>query len=264
MEQLANDARLIYQRSGHTVYGITMRGQPGIQSVYIYAGFLRAYGGGWFHRGKVNVASRQAIAAAKQYVSLLRQYGPPAAPTYGWAENRIEFDQGHAAMTIDASANGPYNESKQYSSVVGKVGYAQVPYGTNVKPIGDNTNHSLEVHGMFLSAFSQHKAAAWAFMSWATSAPVQKQELTIAPQPGLTATSVFDSPQYAKLYSPFRGAMLKGLATGNPHYLPTGPLANLIITDVGQELNSALAGQVSPGTAMRTAEANILASEPTS
>jgi ABC-type glycerol-3-phosphate transport system substrate-binding protein len=55
--------------------------------------------------------------------------------------------------------------------------------------------------------------------------------------------------------------MLKELATGNPEYLPTGTLANLIITDVGQELNTALAGQVTPAAAMATAEANILSSE---
>ena len=166
-------------------------------------------------------------------------------------------------MTIDASANGPYNESKEYSTVVGKVGYAAVPYAQGVTPSGQNTDHSLEVHGMYLSAFSQHQAAAWAFMSWATSVGVQQKELTIAPQPGLTATSVFDSAAYAKLYGAFKGEMLNQLATGNPQYLPTGSLANLIITDVGQELNTALAGEATPAAAMSTAQANILASAPT-
>jgi multiple sugar transport system substrate-binding protein len=263
MQQLASDAALIYTKSNGTMYGITMRGEPGIQSVYIYAGFLRAFGGDWFNKsGTVNVASPQAIAAANAFVSMLHTSGPPAASTYAWADNRIEFDQGHAAMTIDASANGAYDQSPQYSTVVGKVGYAPVPYAQGVTPVGQNTDHSLEVHGMFLSAFSQHKAAAWAYMSWATSVPVQEKELTIAPQPGLTATSVFNSAAYAKLYGAFKSAMLSQLATGNPRYLPTGALANLIITDVGQELNTALAGQATPAAAMKTAQANILASEP--
>jgi ABC-type glycerol-3-phosphate transport system substrate-binding protein len=262
MQQLSADAALILSKSKGKIYGITMRGEPGIQSVYIYAGFLRSYGGNWFTKnGTVNVGSPQAIAAAKEFVSLLRSNGPPAVDTYGWADNRIEFDQGHAGVTIDASANGPYDQSKQYSTIVGRVGYAAVPYARGVVPSGQNTNHSLEVHGMFLSAFSQHQAAAYAFMSWATSVSVQEKELKIAPQPGLTATSVFDSPAYAKLYSSFKAEMLKELATGNPEYLPTGPLANLIITDVGQELNTALAGQVTPAAAMATAEANILSSE---
>jgi multiple sugar transport system substrate-binding protein len=263
MQQLEADAATIYAGSDHQVYGITMRGEPGIQSVYIYAGFLRAYGGNWFHNGSVDVDSPQAVAAANEFVSVLRSSGPPAVDTYAWADNRIEFDQGHAAMTIDASANGPYNESKEYSTVVGKVGYAAVPYAQGVTPSGQNTDHSLEVHGMYLSAFSQHQAAAWAFMSWATSVGVQQKELTIAPQPGLTATSVFDSAAYAKLYGAFKGEMLNQLATGNPQYLPTGSLANLIITDVGQELNTALAGEATPAAAMSTAQANILASAPT-
>ena len=263
MQQLSADASLIYTRSNHTIYGMTMRGEPGIQSVYIFAGFLRAYGGNWFSRsGAVNVDSPQAVAAAKEFVSVLRSYGPPGVSTYGWAENRIEFDQGHAAMTIDASANGAYDQSKQYSTIVGNVGYAPVPYAAGVSPSGQNTDHSLEVHGMFLSAFSQHQAAAWAFMSWATSVAVQEKELTIAPQPGLTATSVFDSTAYAKLYGAFKSAMLSQLATGNPEYLPQGSLANLIITDVGQELNTALAGETTPANAMQTAQANILSSMP--
>jgi ABC-type glycerol-3-phosphate transport system substrate-binding protein len=257
MQELEQDAKTIYDGSGHSVYGITMRGQPGIQSTYIYAGFLRAFGGDWTSNGQPVVNSPQAVQAAAFWANLLHTYGPPGAPNYDWAQNRIEFDQGHAAMTIDASANGPYNEDPKSSTVVGKVGYAAVPYAAGVTPTGTNTDHSLEVHGLYLSKFSQHPLAAWLFMSWATSAQVQEQELQIAPQPGLTVTSVLNSSQYTQQYGAFVQEMLNQLSTGNPNYLPTGNAANTIIEDVGRALNTALVGQSSAKAALDSAQSQI-------
>lgn len=254
MDELRADAEKIYNASGHSVYGITTRGATGIQSVYVWAGFLRAFGGNWETGGKVNVDTPQAVQAADFWSKLLKDYGPPGAADYDWQQNRIEFDQGKAAMTIDATANGPYNEQAQYSSVVGKVGYAPIPNAVANPPA---SNHSLEVHALYLSSASHNKDAAWKFMSWATSPAVQQQELTLAPQPGLTADSVLHSAAYNKLYGAFVKVMLAQLATGNPDYLPAGADSNTIINSTGTALSQLLSGGISAQSALSNAQKQI-------
>jgi ABC-type glycerol-3-phosphate transport system substrate-binding protein len=222
--------------------------------VYVWAGFLRAFGGDWQTNGAVKVNTPQAVQATEFWSKLLQDYGPPGAADYDWQQNRIEFDQGKAAMTIDATANGPYNEQSQYSSVVGKVGYAPIP---NAVASPSSSNHSLEVHALYLSSASHNKDAAWKFMSWATSPTVQQQELTLAPQPGLTATSVLHSAQYNKLYGAFVNVMLSQLATGNPNYLPTGAASNTIINATGTALSQTLSGGASAQSALDNAQNQI-------
>jgi multiple sugar transport system substrate-binding protein len=261
MQQLAADAATIYQKSGHKTYGITMRGAPGIQSVYVYAGFLRAFGGDWYTKaGKPNVDSPAAIKSAAFWANLLRQSGPQAAANYDYFQNQTFFDKGGAAMTIDASALGGLNEDASQSSIAGKVGYAPVPYAAGQSPGGSNSDHSLEVHGMYLSHFSTHKQAAWEFMSWATSPSVQLQELRISPQPGLTSNAALNSPTFTKKYRAFAAVMKSELKTGNPNYLPSGTDSNEMVTDVGQALNSVLAGQQSAASALRQAQQEITSS----
>jgi multiple sugar transport system substrate-binding protein len=258
MQQLAADAAAIYQKSGHKTYGITMRGASGIQSVYVYAGFLRAFGGDWYTKaGQPSVDSPAAIKSATFWANLLRQSGPPGAANYDYFQNQTFFDKGNAAMTIDASALGGLNEDSSQSSVAGKVGYAPVPYAAGQNPGGSKTNHSLEVHGMYLSHFSAHKQAAWEFMSWATSPSVQMQELRISPQPGLTSNAALASPQFAQKYRAFSAQMMSELKTGNPNYLPSGANSNEMVTDVGQALNSLLAGGQAAASALRQAQQEI-------
>ena len=73
------------------------------------------------------INSPEAIEATEFYVNLVRNYCPPGATNYGWEENRIAFEQGRGAMTIDLSVNPGYAEDPEKSLVAGKVGYAVIP-----------------------------------------------------------------------------------------------------------------------------------------
>lgn len=258
MDELEADAKLIKQKSGGTVAGITLRGAPGIQSVYPWAGFLRAFGGDWTNNsGKLDVDTPQAVKAAAFWGDLLRNDGLSGVANFDWQQNLTAFTDGKAAMTIDATANGPYNENPQSSKVAGKVGYAPVPYAIPNPPASGNTNHSLEVHGMYLSSFSQNKQAAYDFMAWATSPKVQQNAVQSADGVGATATSVLESAEFKKQFGAFLQPMLDQLKTGNPDYLPAGTNANTVITDVGQALSKVLAGQASAQSALQQAQTQI-------
>jgi ABC-type glycerol-3-phosphate transport system substrate-binding protein len=255
MDELMADAKTIQEKSGGSVAGITLRGAPGIQSVYPWSGFLRAFGGDYFDKsGKIDINSQAAVKAAQFWGDLLKNYGPSGVGNFDWEQNRIAFTQGKAAMTIDATANGPYNEDASASTVAGKVGYAPVPYAIPDPPKSGNTDNSLNVHALYLSSFSKNKEAAYKFMAWATSQDVQENAVKTTEAVGVTLTSVLQGDEYKAKYGPFQEAMLAQLKSGNVDYLPAGQDANTIITQVGQSLSQILAGEKSAKDALDSAQ----------
>ncbi|MFF5074332.1 ABC transporter substrate-binding protein [Micromonospora olivasterospora] len=260
MEELLADAKTITEKSGGKVAGITLRGANGIQSVYPWSGFLRAFGGDYYGAdGKIAVNSPQAVQATAFWADLLKKYGVKGVGNFDWEQNRIAFTQGKAAMTIDATANGPYNEDTKASVVAGKVGYAAVPYAIANPPATGNTNNSLNVHALYLSSFSKNKDAAYKFMAWATSEPVQANAVKTTESVGVTLTAVLQGADYRAKYGPFQDAVLKQLETGNVNYLPSGQSANTIITRVGQSLSQVLAGEQTAQAAMDAAQKDLSA-----
>lgn len=254
MEELEAAAKTISEGSGGDVAGITLRGAPGIQSVYPWAGFLRAFGGDFYDGDTLAVDSPEAVEATQFWADLLKHYGPSGVGNFDWEQNRIAFTQGNAAMTIDATANGPFNEDAEASVIAGKVGYAPIPYAISDPPASGNTDNSLNVHALYLSSFSQKKDAAYKFMTWATSEEVQKNAVETTEAVGVTLNSVLESPAYDEKYGPFKDALLAQLATGNVDYLPAGTDANAIITEVGQALSRTLAGEADAKDALTAAQ----------
>ena len=254
MDDLEAAAKTISEGSGGDVAGITLRGAPGIQSVYPWAGFLRAFGGDFYDGDTLAVDSPEAIEATQFWADLLKNYGPSGVGNFDWEQNRIAFTQGNAAMTIDATANGPFNEDTEASVIAGKVGYAPIPYAISDPPTSGNTDNSLNVHALYLSSFSQKKDAAYQFMTWATSEEVQNNAVETTEAVGVTLNSVLESPAYDEKYGPFKDALLEQLATGNVDYLPAGTDANAIITEVGQALSRTLAGEADAKDALTAAQ----------
>jgi multiple sugar transport system substrate-binding protein len=257
MDDLESAAKTISEGSNGSIAGITLRGAPGIQSVYPWSGFLRAFGGDYYDGDKIAVDSPESVEATQFWADLLKNYGPSGAGNFDWEQNRIAFTQGTAAMTIDATANGPFNEDPASSVIAGKVGYAPIPYAISNPPTEGNTDNSLNVHALYLSSFSEKKEAAYKFMAWATSQTVQDNAVASTEAVGVTLTSVLEGDAYATKYGAFKDALMEQLATGNVDYLPAGTDANAIITEVGQALSRALAGEATAEDALKTAQEAI-------
>jgi multiple sugar transport system substrate-binding protein len=254
MQELGEDAKTIFEKSGGKTYGITLRGAP-TAAVYAWCGFLRAFGGDFYDSNKkLAINSDAAVKATEFYVKVLKSYGPPGAANFTWEQNRIAFTQGTAAMTIDATANGPFNEDPSQSKIVGKVGYAAVPYAVSAPIASDN---SLDVHALYLSSFSKNKTAAYKFMAWATSKAVQDNAVKTSEAVGVTLTSTLNSPEYDKKYGSFKDAVLSQLKTGNLDYMPRGQNASAIIVAVGQAFSQALAGELTAKQALDKAEEQL-------
>ena len=255
-DEMMNAAKTIYEKTNGQVYGVTLRGQQGIHAVYVWLAFLWGFGGQWFdEQGKLDLDTPEAIAATKFYHDILTKYGPPGFANFGWTENRVAFTQGKAAMTIDATVNGAFDEDPKGSIVVGKVGYAAVPQAAGVTLKGGQ--HSLAVHGLYLNAYGQHKDAAFLFISWATSKNTQIKGFDVAPNSGATSKGALYSPAFQKKYGAFVEGMLAALGKANAKYLPGVPQANEIINKVGIALSLVLADKKSAADALKEVNDDI-------
>ena len=190
------------------------------------------------------------MAATAFYRDILTKYGPPGFANFGWTENRVAFTQGKAAMTIDATVNGAFDEDPKASVVVGKVGYAPVPQVACVTLQGGQ--HSLAVHHLYLSSYSKHKDAAFLFMSWATSKATQIKGFEIAPNSGASSQAALYSKAFQDKFGAFVDGMLAALKAANPNYLPQIPQANEVINKTGVALSQVLAGSKTPEDAMKS------------
>lgn len=104
-----------------------------------------------------------AIAAARVYQRLLKDFGPQGVAGFNWNESQALFAQGRAAMWIDGVGFSPPLEDRQRSRIVGKVGYGIFPRG----PKGQGS--AMFGDGIGIAAASQKKEAAFFYSLWATN-----------------------------------------------------------------------------------------------
>ncbi|GIP35717.1 ABC transporter substrate-binding protein [Paenibacillus sp. J2TS4] len=253
-DELMHAAKTIHEQTNGEIAGMTLRGEQGIQNVYVWSTFLWGFGGQWLNeQGQSDIASPEAVKALEFYRDLLTQYGPTGVANFGWQENRLLFQQGKAAMTIDATVNGAFNEDPDESSIVGNVGYAPVPTQTDSPKGGAST---LTVHGIYLSKDSKNKEAAWLFMSWATSKEQQVKSMSIDPNAGVTSLSAMKEEVFVEKFGAFKDAMLQAIEEGNMNYLPQIAQANEMINNTGVAISKALTGHTPAEEALK--EANEL------
>ncbi|GGD59266.1 ABC transporter substrate-binding protein [Paenibacillus nasutitermitis] len=237
-DELMAAAKTVKEKSNGEIAGITLRGEQGIQNVYVWAAFLWGFGGQWLNeQGQTDLETPEAAKALDFYQEILNKYGPTGVANFGWQENRLLFQQGKAAMTIDATVNGAYNEDPKESSIVGKVGYAPVPTQSS-NPKGGAS--SLAVHGMYLSKVSDNKEAAWLFMSWATSKEQQIKSMSIDPNSGVSSLAAMKDDAFVTKFGAFKDTMLEAIANGNTQYLPQIPQSNEVINNTGVAISKAL------------------------
>ncbi|MBB3937089.1 ABC transporter substrate-binding protein [Aureimonas phyllosphaerae] len=251
-EDMEAAAKTVSEETNKQIAGITMRGRQGIEGVYVWAAYLWGFGGSFLDAsGKSALATPEGIAALDAFTKVLRDYGPVGVANFGWEENRLLFQQGKAAMTLDATVNGAFNEDPTISAVAGKVGYVPVPMKSS-SPKGGSS--SLAVHSLYVNADSQNQEAAAVFAAWATAKEQQLKSMETDPNSGVTSLAALNGESFGKRYGAFKDAMLAAIEQGNPQYLPTIDKANEVINNTGIAVSKALAGAESASNALKEAD----------
>jgi multiple sugar transport system substrate-binding protein len=238
MEAAAAKIMDLPEGSEGKVYGIILRGL-GYEAVTQLSYYLYTMGGSWQDdKGRCNLTSPEDIQALDFYGRMLRKYGPPGAVKFGEVEAQSLFAQGRAAMYSDIGTRAAVMEDPSRSKVAGKVGYAKIPLG----PTGKR-QMMLPINGLFISAFSAHKEAAWLFIQYLTSKEVL---LPLHLQGNASPrVSTWETPEYKRQdkHPDWTEAALFGIRTGLPLNVPDVLAANEARNIIGQAIQASILGQ---------------------
>ena len=143
--------------------GITMGFQ---QVMWSYGG---SYGDPETYKVEGHINSDDVVQALEYYKSL-REFSPPDAPNYYWAETLDAFKAGKVAMAMDYFAFFPgVVDSNQNPNYYDKTGFFVSPAGPKGHAI------SIGGQGMSISAYSKNQEIAKQYLKWFMQKPVQEK-----------------------------------------------------------------------------------------
>jgi sorbitol/mannitol transport system substrate-binding protein len=250
-------------------YGICLRALPGWGEFGAPLGtVINTFGGEWFNESwQPQLTSPADEKAVNFYVNLVKNYGEPGATSSGFTECETAMAQGKSAMWVDATVAAGQLTDPKVSKVANDIGFAYAP--TEVTPLG---SHWLWSWALGIEASSKNKAAAFKFITWATSKDYLKLVAAkngwAAVPPG-TRVSTYQNPNYKKAAGAFEGIVLNSLLTADPthstlHKVPyvgvqyVGiPEFQNIGTLVTQDLAGAVAGSTTVSAALSEAQNQV-------
>lgn len=212
---------------------------------YVHSGLMNAFGGGVFD-GDRNPTLDQA-ANVKSMELLLKWINDdkilPAEPST--ALITALFNGGKAAMIF----NGPWFLGEISSDV--DYGLALLPKideagGTPMKPWAT-------VEGIYISATSQHKDAAFAFVQYLTAAP-QAKVMALEGRQTTANRQVYDDP--AVKNDPVLAAFSRQFESSVP--MPNLPEMSIFWSPATTAMNLIVKGSASPAAALKEAQEKVL------
>ena len=114
--------------------------------------------------GRCAIASPAVVEATTAFVEGLRAAGPPDWLEQRWYELALDFAQGKYGLIVDSDHYVAFFEDPEYSSLVGRIGYAAPPGGP-----GGEVRPNLWTWSLVMNARSSRKEEAWRFIDWASS-----------------------------------------------------------------------------------------------
>jgi sorbitol/mannitol transport system substrate-binding protein len=241
--------------------GICLRGLPGWGEVLAPLDtVINTFGGSWYDMNwNAQLASPADTRAVQFYVDLLRRYGEPGPAVSSFGQCATLFAQGNVAMWYDATSVVSVLEDPTQSRVVGKVGYVAAPV--------QRSAHSgwLYAWSLAIPKVSQHKDAAWQFMSWMTSKDYMRLvggRLGWSHVPPGSRASTYQIPEYRQAAAPYLQPTLDAINNADQEHptimqVPYTGIQFVAIpefqdlgTRVSQQISAAIAGRISVADAL--------------
>lgn len=163
-EELLATAKTISEKTD--MDGITLRGGPTLW--WPLLGAVESFGGSYLDENQQpSLDNAGTIAGVQAYVDLAK-YAPQGVTNYDWDEINTAMLSGQAAMFLDANVVYPRLKDASLSNLAEKFSVAPYPAG----PKGAHSDSHYWTIAMAHNA--TNKEAAWLFMQWATSKPIQR------------------------------------------------------------------------------------------
>jgi sorbitol/mannitol transport system substrate-binding protein len=248
------------------VAGICLRGLAGWGEVMApLTTVMNTYGGGWFDMDwNATLTSEDNQQAVSDYVDLVQDHGQPGAATSGYGDCITRYSQGQAAMWYDATAMVSTIEDPDSSTVAGQNGYVPAPT-MNTEAAGWLYSWSLAI-----PSTSEHKEAAWEFISWMTSKEYIRlvgEEIGWERVPPGSRYSTYEIPEYQEVSEAYAEPTLTAMNNATQENTMTHPVPYEGIqfvaipefqdlgTRVGQQISAAIAGQITVEEALEQSQA---------
>jgi sorbitol/mannitol transport system substrate-binding protein len=248
------------------VAGICLRGLAGWgDNMAALDTVVNTYGGEWFNeKWQPQLTSPAFTAATNFYVNLIRKYGESGASNDSFNQLLTLYGQGKCAMWYDATVAAT-SIATTYPSMAAQTGYAFAPV--------DKTTSSgwLWTWSLGIPQGTANSAAAWKFVSWATSKQydslVASKYGWAAVPPG-TRTSLYDNPSYQTAAKAFANITLQSIDGTDPDHPTVNPVPyvgvqyvdipqfEVLGVQVGQQIAGAIAGTESVSQALKTSQSD--------
>lgn len=169
--------------------GVAMTGKRHVATVLEWMDYGWTFGGGILDdAGQLVIDSPQSVESL-DYMLGLGAYAQPGYTNATWDETTATLQQGKAALSITWGDTAGAMEAADQSAVVGKMGYADIP----TLKAGDKPIAHLGSWTYVIPAGSTNQDAAWLFLQWALSEPVQQAMAKGGGLPALEST--FKDPE---------------------------------------------------------------------
>ncbi len=240
---------------------IAMRAAPGQGfNMFIFPMVMRAYGGTFFtdYEGgdfTPSINSPENLEALNVYVKLINDYGPAGAGNFNFAEVNAAAQNGQIAFAVEGTGIISQIVDPANSRFADVTGIALPPGG----PAGRSP--AIGVHGMGIPASATNSDAAAQFIEWAVSAETVSKIALAQSFPDFTTASVADNPEvvakYASIHPDFLSTRVAALDLAIGHYRPLIPEWPTLGQAIGESVNAAINGLISPEEALEQAEADM-------
>ena len=218
-------------------YGVVNQGGKADPIAMEWSNYLFARGGD-FHDDNWNglLTSNNALEALKDYISMVNNYGPLGAESFGFDEAFNVAAQGNAYsyLTYNFFLNS-YNDPEQ-SAVVGKMELIPVP--------GEGGLNG--AWGWSIPKSSPNAEAAWEFLKWVESPDIAKRRAALGGAP--TRKDVFNDPDLNEQFDHY--PLLKDLLATAKNF-PLFTYTPQFVEVMGTELSKAVIGEQDPAVALK-------------
>ncbi len=240
---------------------IAMRAVPGQGfNMFIFPMVMRAYGGKFFEDytgGDLTPAinSPETLEALNVYMKLLNDYGPQGAGNFNFAEVNAAAQNGQIAFALEGTGIVAQIVDPAKSKFADKTGIALPPAG----PAGRSP--AIAVHGLGIPASAKNPALSAQFIEWAVSTETMTKIALSEAFSNFTTGPVAQNPEviekYAKVHPDFLTMQADALNLAVGHYRPLLPDWPAMGQAIGENINAALNGLVSPEEALEGAEQDM-------
>ena len=237
---------------------IALRAVPGQGfNMFIFPMIMRAYGGKFF-KDYVNgdltpaINSPENLEALNIYVKLLNEYAPQGAGNFNFSEVNAAAQNGQIVFAVEGTGVVSQIVDPEKSKFASVTGLALPPGG----PAGRSP--AIAVHGLGIPASAANPDAAAKFIEWAVRTDTVTKISLAEPFPDFTTGTVADNDEviakYADVHPDFLRLRVQALDLAIGHYRPLIPEWPALGQAIGENINAAVNGLMSPEDALAAAE----------